>query len=157
MINQTENIEPTADILVKSSNLKGINLNTNLVANMIDEMPVFFIAAALSDGVTIVKDAKELRTKESDRLKAMADSLSSFGVKYDLEEDGIKIYGLGSKGVLNSTNINSHGDHRIAMASAIGSLRSENEVSVFDCLNVNTSYPNFIDTCKEIGMEIEQS
>ena len=157
LINQTDSIEPTADILVKSSNLKGIILNTNLVANMIDEMPVFFIAAALSDGVTIVKDAKELRAKESDRLQAMADALSSFGVKYDLEEDGIKIYGLGSKGVLNSTNINSHGDHRIAMASAIGSLRSENEVSVFDCLNVNTSYPNFIDTCKEIGIEIEQS
>jgi len=157
LINQTDSIEPTADILVKSSNLKGIILNTNLVANMIDEMPVFFIAAALSDGVTIVKDAKELRAKESDRLQAMADALSSFGVKYDLEEDGIKIYGLGSKGVLNSTNINSHGDHRIAMASAIGSLRSENEVNVFDCLNVNTSYPNFIDTCKEIGIEIEQS
>ena len=157
LINETESIEPTADILVKSSNLKGITLNTNLVANMIDEMPVFFIAAALSDGVTIVKDAKELRTKESDRLQAMADSLSSFGVKHELEEDGIKIYGLGSKGVLNSTNINSHGDHRIAMASAIGSLRSENEVSVLDCVNVNTSFPNFVDTCKEIGIEIEQS
>ena len=157
LLNQTENIEPTADILVKSSNLKGITLNTNLVANMIDEMPVFFIAAALSDGVTIVKDAKELRTKESDRLQAMADSLSSFGVKHDLEEDGIKIYGLGSKGVLNSTNINSHGDHRIAMASAIGSLRSKNEVNILDCINVNTSFPNFVDTCKEIGIEIEQA
>ena len=157
LINQTESIEPTADILVTSSNLKGITLNTNLVANMIDEMPVFFIAAALSDGVTIVKDAKELRTKESDRLQAMADALSSFGVKYDLEEDGIKIYGLGSKGVLNSTNINSHGDHRIAMASAIGSLRSKNEVNVLDCINVNTSFPNFVDTCKKIGIEIEQS
>ena len=157
LINQTGSIEPTADISVKSSNLKGITLNTNLVANMIDEMPVFFIAAALSDGVTIVNDAKELRTKESDRLQAMSDSLSSFGVKNELEEDGIKIYGLGSKGVLNSTNINSHGDHRIAMASAIGSLRSENEVNVLDCINVNTSFPNFVDTCKEIGIEIEQS
>ncbi len=156
LLNQTENKEPTADILVKSSNLKGIILNTNLVANMIDEMPIFFIAAALSDGITIVKDAKELRTKESDRLQAMADALSSFGIKYDLEEDGIKIYGLGSKGVLNSTNISSYGDHRIAMASAIASLRSENEVRVLDCVNVNTSYPNFLDTCKEIGIEIEQ-
>ena len=157
LLNQTENIEPTADILVKSSNLKGIILNTNLVANMIDEMPVFFIAAALSDGITIVKDAKELRTKESDRLQAMADALSSFGVKHDLEEDGIRIYGLGSTGALNSTNINSYGDHRIAMASAIASLRSENKVKVLDCINVNTSYPNFIDTCKEIGIEIEKS
>ena len=157
LLNQTENIEPTADILVKSSNLKGIILNTNLVANMIDEMPVFFIAAALAEGITIVKDAKELRTKESDRLQAMADALSSFGIKHDLEEDGIKIYGLGPKGVLNSANISSYGDHRIAMASAIASLRSENKVRVLDCVNVNTSYPNFIDTCKEIGIEIEQS
>ena len=157
LLNQTENIEPTADILVKSSNLKGIILNKNLVANMIDEMPVFFIAAALSDGITIVKDAKELRTKESDRLQAMADALSSFGIKHDLEEDGIKIYGLGPKGVLKSTNISSYGDHRIAMASAIASLRSENKLKVHDCVNVNTSYPNFIDTCKEIGIEIEQS
>jgi len=157
LLNQTENFEPTADILVKSSDLKGIILNTNLVANMIDEMPVFFIAAALSDGITIVKDAKELRTKESDRLQAMADALSSFGIKHDLEEDGIKIYGLGSKGVLNSTNISSYGDHRIAMASAIASLRSDNKVKVLDCLNVNTSYPNFIDTCKEIGIEIDKS
>ena len=157
LLNQTENIEPTADILVKSSNLKGIILNTNLVANMIDEMPVFFIAAALSEGITIVKDAKELRAKESDRLQAMAEALSSFGLKYDLEEDGIKIYGLGSKGILNSTNISSYGDHRIAMASAIASLRSNDKVRVLDCLNVNTSYPNFIDTCKEIGIDIKQS
>ena len=156
LLNQTENIEPTADILVKSSNLKGIILNTNLVANMIDEMPVFFIAAALSEGITIVKDAKELRAKESDRLQAMAEALSSFGLKYDLAEDGIKIYGLGSKGILNSTNISSYGDHRIAMASAIASLRSDDKVRVLDCLNVNTSYPNFIDTCKEIGIQIEQ-
>ena len=157
LLNQTENIEPSADILVKSSNLKGIILNTNLVANMIDEMPVFFIAAALSDGITIVKDAKELRTKESDRLQAMADALSSFGIVYDLEEDGMKIYGLGSKGVLKSTSISSYGDHRIAMATAIASLRSDSKVRVLDCLNVNTSYPNFIDTCREIGIEIEQS
>ena len=156
LLNQTENIEPTADILVKSSNLKGIILNTNLVANMIDEMPVFFIAAALSEGITIVKDAKELRAKESDRLQAMAEALSSFGLKYDLAEDGIKIYGLGSKGILNSTKISSHGDHRIAMASSIASLRSDDKVRVLDCLNVNTSYPNFIDTCKEIGIQIEQ-
>jgi len=157
LLNQTENIEPTADILVKSSNLKGIILNTNLVANMIDEMPVFFIAAALSEGITIVKDAKELRAKESDRLQAMAEALSSFGLKYDLEEDGIKIYGLGSTGILNSTNISSYGDHRIAMASAIASLRSDDKVRVLDCLNVNTSYPNFVDTCKEIGIDIKQS
>ena len=153
--NKLDSIEPTADLLVKTSSLKAINLNIKLVANMIDEMPAFFIAAALAEGTTIVKDAKELRTKESDRLQAMADALKSFGVKYDLKDDGIVIYGLGSKGIFNSTNIDSYGDHRIAMASAIGSLRSNDEVNILDCVNVNTSYPNFLDTCNEIGIEIQ--
>ena len=153
--NQLDSIEPTADILVKTSNLKAINLNTQLVANMIDEMPVFFIAAALAEGKTLVKDAKELRTKESDRLQAMADALKSFGVNFDLKDDGIAIYGLGSKGTFNSTDIDSYGDHRIAMASAIGSLRCDTEVNVLDCLNVNTSYPNFLETCKDIGIDIQ--
>ena len=87
----------------------------------------------------------------------MAEALSSFGIKNELVEDGIKIYGLGSKGILNSTNISSYGDHRIAMASSIASLRSDDKVRVLDCLNVNTSYPNFVDTCKEIGIDIKQS
>ena len=82
-------VEPTANIIAKTSDLKGITLNTNLVANMIDEMPAFFIAASLADGVTKVTDAMELRTKESDRLQAMSEALNSFGVKFRLEKDGI--------------------------------------------------------------------
>jgi len=154
--NEIDSFEPTADILVRTSNLKGITLNTNLVANMIDEMPAFFIAASLAEGITKVKDAKELRTKESDRLQVMSEVLDSFGVKCRLEDDGITINGLGKKGTFKSTEINSHGDHRIAMASSIGSLRSDGEVSVLDCFNVNTSFPNFIDMCKEVGMNIKQ-
>ena len=154
ILNEVNEFEPTADILVKTSNLKGITLNTDLVANMIDEMPAFFIAAALAEGVTKVKDAKELRTKESDRLQAMANALEAFGVKYHLSQDDIEIYGLGSEGVLKSAEINSFGDHRIAMASAIGSLRSDSETKILDCENVKTSFPNFVDTCKQIGINI---
>jgi 3-phosphoshikimate 1-carboxyvinyltransferase len=157
LLNEDEAYEPTADILVRSSNLKGISLNSALVANMIDEMPAFFIAAALAEGVTIVKDAKELRTKESDRLEAMASALDAFGVKYNLNQDGIEIYGLGSQGVFKSAEINSYGDHRIAMASAIGSLRADKETRILDCENVNTSFPDFIDTCQKIGININQS
>ena len=157
LLNEDEAYEPTADILVRSSNLKGISLNSALVANMIDEMPVFFIAAALAEGVTIVKDAKELRTKESDRLEAMASALDAFGVKYHLNQDGIEIYGLGSQGVFKSAEIKSYGDHRIAMASAIGSLRADKETRILDCKNVNTSFPGFIDTCQKIGININQS
>ena len=154
LINVKNTSEATADILVKTSSLKGISLNTALVANMIDEMPAFFVAAALAEGITIVKDAKELRTKESDRLQAMADSLNAFGIKNELSKDGIVIHGKGSEGTLNSAEIDSYGDHRIAMASAIGSLRSDGVVKILDCVNVNTSFPNFVDVCREVGIEI---
>ena len=152
-----DSFEPTADILVRTSSLKGITLNKNLVANMIDEMPAFFVAASLAEGTTKVKDAKELRTKESDRLQVMSEALDSFGVKFRLEDDGITINGLGKTGTFKTAEIDSHGDHRIAMASSIGSLRSDGETSVLDCFNVNTSFPNFIDACKEVGINIEKT
>ena len=154
--NKIDSFEPTADILVRTSNLKGITLNTNLVANMIDEMPAFFIAASLAEGTTKVKEAEELRTKESDRLQVMSEALDSFGVKFQLEGDGITINGLGKRGIFKAGEINSYGDHRIAMASSVGSLRSNGEVSVLDCSNVNTSFPNFLDMCKEVGINIEK-
>ena len=154
--NEIDSFEPTADILVKTSNLKGITLNTNLVANMIDEMPAFFIAASLAEGTTKVKDAKELRTKESDRLQSMSEVLDSFGVKFQLKDDGIIINGLGKEGTFKASEINSFGDHRIAMASSIGSLRADGESTIIDCLNVNTSFPNFVDVCKQVGIDIKQ-
>jgi 3-phosphoshikimate 1-carboxyvinyltransferase len=110
-----DSFEPTADILVRTSSLKGITLNKNLVANMIDEMPAFFVAASLAEGTTKVKDAKELRTKESDRLQVMSEALDSFGVKFRLEDDGITINGLGKTGTFNAVEIDSHGDHRILL------------------------------------------
>ena len=105
LINIKNTSEATADILVKTSSLKGITLNTALVANMIDEMPAFFVAAALAEGITVVKDAKELRTKESDRLQAMADSLNAFGIKNELSKDGIVIHGIGS---VSYTHLRAH-------------------------------------------------
>ena len=154
--NEIDSFEPKADILVRTSNLKGITLNTNLVANMIDEMPAFFIAASLAEGATKIKDVKELRTKESDRLQVMSEALDLFGIKFRLEDDGITIHGLGRNGTFKAAEINSYGDHRIAMASSIGSLRSDGETSILDCLNVNTSFPNFVEVCKEVGINIEQ-
>ena len=157
MQNEIDSLEPTAEILVKTSELKGIVLNTSLVANMIDEMPAFFIAASLAEGITKIKDLKELRAKESDRLQVMSEALEAFGVKFHLQGDGIEITGLGKDGVLKASRINSHGDHRIAMASSIASLRAEGETKIIDCHNVNTSFPNFIDTCKEVGMDIAET
>ena len=155
--NEINSLEPTADILVKTSDLKGIRLNTALVANIIDEMPAFFIAAALAEGITKIKDVKELRAKESDRLQAMSEALESFGVKFHLNGDGIVINGLGKDGVFKASKISSHGDHRIAMASSIASLRAEGETTIIDCHNVNTSFPNFIDVCREVGINIAET
>ena len=148
--------EPIADLLIESSKLKGITLNTKLVANMIDEMPAFFIAASLAEGTTIVKDAEELRAKESDRLEAMANALGSLGVKFKLNQDGIVIHGLGDKGQFKASEINSLGDHRIAMASSIASLRADGEVRIVDCDNVRTSFPDFIEVCGDIGIKIKE-
>ena len=148
--------EPIADLLIESSKLKGITLNTKLVANMIDEMPAFFIAASLAEGTTIVKDAEELRAKESDRLEAMANALGSLGVKFKLNQDGIVIHGLGDKGRFKASEINSLGDHRIAMASSIASLRADGEVRIVDCDNVGTSFPDFIEVCGDIGIKIKE-
>ena len=155
--NEINSLEPTADILVKTSDLKGISLNTALVANMIDGMPAFFIAAALAEGITKIKDVKELRAKESDRLQAMSGALEAFGVKFHLNGDGIVINGLGKDGVFKASKINSHKDHRIAMASSIASLRAEGETTIIDCHNVNTSFPNFIDVCREVGINIAET
>ena len=148
--------EPIADLLIESSKLKGITLNTKLVANMIDEMPAFFIAASLAEGTTIVKDAEELRTKESDRLEAMANVLEALGVKFKLNQDGMVIHGLGDKGIFKAVEINSLGDHRIAMASSIASLRADGEVRIVDCDNVRTSFPDFIEVCGDIGIKIKE-
>ena len=148
--------EPIADLLIESSKLKGITLNTKLVANMIDEMPAFFIAASLAEGTTIVKDAEELRAKESDRLEAMANALRSLGVKFKLNQDGIVIHGLGDNGQFKASEINSLGDHRIAMASSIASLRADGEVRIVDCDNVRTSFPDFIEVCGDIGIKIKE-
>ena len=148
--------EPIADLLIESSKLKGITLNTKLVANMIDEMPAFFIAASLAEGTTIVKDAEELRTKESDRLEAMANVLEALGVKFKLNQDGMVIHGLGDNGIFKAVEINSLGDHRIAMASSIASLRAEGEVRILDCDNVRTSFPDFVSVCSHIGIKIKE-
>ena len=148
--------EPIADLLIQSSKLKGLTLNTKLVANMIDEMPAFFIAASLAEGTTIVKGAEELRAKESDRLEAMANALESLGVKSKLNQDGIVIHGLGDNGQFKASEINSLGDHRIAMASSIASLRADGEVRIVDCDNVRTSFPDFIEVCGDIGIKIKE-
>ena len=161
LFNIVNEYEPSADITIKSSKLKGIRLNQNLIPNLIDELPVLFIAASLAEGETIIRGAKELRTKESDRLEAMANALNKLGVGYKEHSDGIEIQGLNQELItphsvmpFKSSVINSYGDHRIAMASAIACSRSKGQSLIENIDNVVTSFPNFLDICGEVGLNI---
>jgi 3-phosphoshikimate 1-carboxyvinyltransferase len=144
--------EPVADIRVRYAKLKGIHFPEDQVPLAIDEFPVLFVAAACAEGESLLTGAEELRVKESDRIAVMADALHRMGIEATPTEDGIKIQGGRLKGT--SEPIQSHHDHRIAMASAIAGLVAEGEVVVEDCINVNTSFPDFVGLSAGVGMNI---
>ena len=147
--------EEVGDIYVRSSSLRGISISGDVIPNIIDEIPILSIAAAFADGETSISDAEELRVKESDRLQAISDGLSKINVNHDLFKDGIKIAGS-SKDIEMSPEIDSHGDHRIAMSFLIASLRSTNGISVKDCKNIFTSFPDFIEVTKTLGIDVHE-
>ena len=144
--------EPVADILVKSSNLQGIDIDEKDVPLAIDEFPAIFIAAACADGMTRLRGAEELRVKESDRIQAMADGLEILGINCTVYDDGIDITG----GRLTSGTVDSQDDHRIAMSFAISSLRATGAVTILDCDNVATSFPNFVTLANQVGLSLTQ-
>ncbi|MBN2644116.1 MAG: 3-phosphoshikimate 1-carboxyvinyltransferase [Desulfuromonadaceae bacterium] len=132
--------EPVADLLVKSSPLKGIEIGGALVPRAIDEFPVISIAAACAEGRTTIRDAKELRVKETDRIAAMAAVLKTLGVAVETLDDGMVIDGAEQ---LRGGTVSSCGDHRIAMSSAVAALRSCSAVTIEDTACTATSFPNF--------------
>lgn len=144
--------EPIADIEVRKSKLKGIRVPESLVPLSIDEFPVFFIAAALAEGETLVRGALELRVKETDRLAAMAQGLTALGVENQLLDDGLRIRGGAGFG---GGTIESHGDHRIAMAFAVASLAARSPIEIRDVANVATSFPGFVEIARSAGLQLE--
>jgi len=142
--------EPVADIRVRYAPLKGIHIPEDQVPLAIDEFPALFIAAACADGTTVLTGAEELRVKESDRIQAMADGLVELGVKAEAQPDGIVIQG----GVIGGGEVESHGDHRIAMSFAVAALRASGEIRIKNCANVATSFPNFVGLAQEVGMQL---
>ncbi|MEE7548243.1 3-phosphoshikimate 1-carboxyvinyltransferase, partial [Xanthomonas sp. Kuri4-1] len=139
--------EPVADLRVRHAPLRGTRIPEAVVPDMIDEFPALFVAAAAAHGPTVVSGAAELRVKESDRLAAMADGLRSLGVQVDETPDGATVHG----GAIGGGTIESHGDHRIAMAFAIAGQLSTGEVRVNDVANVATSFPGFDTLAREAG------
>jgi 3-phosphoshikimate 1-carboxyvinyltransferase len=144
--------EPIADIEIRKSRLKGITVSEDLVPLSIDEFPVFFVAAACAEGETLVRGAEELRVKETDRLAAMAEGLTTLGVENKLQPDGLWI--RGGDGFKGGT-VDSHGDHRIAMSFAVASLRAKAEIEILDVANVATSFPGFVELSRSVGLQIQ--
>ncbi len=142
--------EPTATIRVKHRPLHGIEIPSHLVPIAIDEIPAILIAAAYARGETVLRDAAELRVKESDRIEAMADGLKRLGIAAVTTPDGMIVTG----GSMHGGEINSYGDHRIAMAFSVASTVSSGPVRVLDCINVNTSFPGFVETACSVGLDI---
>ncbi|MEF9979194.1 MAG: 3-phosphoshikimate 1-carboxyvinyltransferase, partial [Thermomonas sp.] len=131
--------EPVADLVVRHASLHGIEVPEALVPDMIDEFPALFIAAAHASGPTVVRGAAELRVKESDRLAAMANGLRALGLRIDETPDGATIH----PGELQGGVVESHGDHRIAMAFAVAAQLADGDVRIGNVANVATSFPGF--------------
>jgi 3-phosphoshikimate 1-carboxyvinyltransferase len=148
----SEGAEPIAHLEIRRSRLKGIEVPESLVPLSIDEFPVFFVAAACAEGETVVRGAHELRVKESDRLAVMAEGLTALGVRNELLPDGIRIQG--GPGFRGGT-VESHADHRIAMAFAVASLRAQEPIEILDVANVATSFPGFVRIARTAGLQIE--
>ena len=144
--------EPVADLEVRASALRGIEVPESLVPLAIDELPVFFIAAASAQGETVVRGAQELRVKESDRLAVMAQGLEVLGVEHRLLRDGLWIRG---REHFAAGRIDSHGDPRIAMAFAVAALKCAAPLEIADVANVATSFPGFTATARAAGLAIE--
>ena len=142
--------EPVADIHIRYAQLKGIHIPEDQVPLAIDEFPAISIAAACAQGQTVLTGAEELRVKESDRIQAMVDGMKILGIDCEGTEDGMIING----GEFTSGTVDSLGDHRIAMSFAMAALRARGAVTIKDCANVNTSFPDFIQLAQSCGLEI---
>jgi 3-phosphoshikimate 1-carboxyvinyltransferase len=132
--------EPAADLEVRYSRLHGTVIEGDLIPTLIDELPIIAVLASVAEGETIIRNAEELKVKESDRLSIMVDGLSRMGVDIEGTDDGMIIRGGRP---LHGAIIDSHKDHRIAMAFAIASLAADGETEIRDAECVDISYPAF--------------
>lgn len=139
--------EPRATLRVRPSRLKGIEISGSLIPRLIDEIPILAVAACFADGETVIRDAAELRIKESDRIRSVADGLNALGAKVEELPDGLRIHG---QPTLRGGYASSLGDHRLAMAWAIAGLLSEEGVSVENMEAAEVSYPDFLTVIKQV-------
>ncbi len=149
LLNQREiSGEPVADLLVRSSILKCVDIKGDVVPRAIDEFPAICVAAACAEGKTTIREARELRVKETDRISAMATNLRALGVSVDECDDGMDITGVEE---LFGAKVDSFGDHRIAMSMAVAGLVSKGGVTINDVGCIATSFPNFFELFETVG------
>jgi len=144
--------EPIASLIVNSSSLKAVQIDTHQVAGAIDEFPILSIAAACAAGRTTLHGAQELRFKESDRIRSIVSGLTGLGVSVEERADGYTING----GNIFPGEVDSHSDHRIAMAFAMAGLVVSGSVYIRDTVNVRTSFPDFVELAASTGMQIQE-
>ena len=150
--NQTKSSEKIGSIIVRSSNLRGIKVSKHLITSAIDELPLVFLAGACAEGSTIIRNAKELRYKESDRISSMITVLNILGIKTKEFNDGATING----GTITGGIVNSFADHRVAMTALVASSVSKKPIIVENCENIDTSFPTFKKIMNLIGMSIRR-
>jgi 3-phosphoshikimate 1-carboxyvinyltransferase len=150
----TRHGEPVGDLTVSYSPLTSTVIEGPLVVRMIDEFPVFAVAASLAEGQTIVREASELRYKESDRIKAICENLPRRGVEIQETEDGFVIIGQEK---LTGGTVAATGDHRLAMSSAIAGLAAQSELVLDGAETINESFPTFTDILTKLGAEINHA
>jgi 3-phosphoshikimate 1-carboxyvinyltransferase len=144
--------EPLADVVVRGSELRSVDVGGHLVVRAIDEFPIFAVAATQAVGVTTVREAAELRVKESDRIAAVTEELRKLGADVEERPDGMVIRGPTR---LSGAVVESHGDHRLAMALAVAGLVAAGETIVRNAQAINDSFPGFVETMQALGAEVE--
>jgi 3-phosphoshikimate 1-carboxyvinyltransferase len=132
--------EPLADIVIESSELKGIEVGGDIIPRLIDEIPVLAVAGCVAKGKTVIRDAGELRVKESDRIATVSSELCRLGAKIETLPDGMIIYGGRA---LSGTEVDSHFDHRLAMSLAVAALIAKGETTIKHAQVAQVSYPAF--------------
>lgn len=139
--------EPVADILVRSSDLSAVEIGGDLIPRTIDELPILAVAAARAVGTTVIRDARELRVKESDRIATMTGELKKCGVTAEERDDGMVITGRPD---MRGAVCHSHGDHRVAMSMAIAGLCATGQMIIEDCECIKTSFPEFMENLQSL-------
>ena len=148
LLNESTEGEPTADLLIRTSNLKGATIEGGIIPTLIDEIPMIAVMAAFADGTTVIRDAQELKVKESDRITVMVDNLKRMGADIEGTEDGMIIHG-GKP--MHGAAIDSHLDHRVAMSFAVAGTICDGTMDILNGDCVNISYPEFYNDLYSLG------